>query len=106
MDRNDYYGGDSASLNLTQVRPKFPFYQLNLIDQRPPLPSSTPLLALPQIPPGPDRTHQARQRQGLQHRSDTKVHHHFWRTYKDLGSHRGHQIPRVQADRRKLRLQG
>jgi RAB protein geranylgeranyltransferase component A len=21
MDRNDYYGGDSASLNLTQVRP-------------------------------------------------------------------------------------
>ena len=24
MDRNDYYGGDSASLNLTQVRPKSP----------------------------------------------------------------------------------
>ena len=24
MDRNDYYGGDSASLNLTQVRTETP----------------------------------------------------------------------------------
>ena len=29
MDRNDYYGGDSASLNLTQVRPGSP--SINLI---------------------------------------------------------------------------
>ena len=26
MDRNDYYGGDSASLNLTQVRSLFHVY--------------------------------------------------------------------------------
>ena len=42
MDRNDYYGGDSASLNLTQVC-ELLFHVPSLIDRE------TRCLALPQV---------------------------------------------------------
>ena len=43
MDRNDYYGGDSASLNLTQVcRPHDTYYRFLI---------QSLLTALPKVPP-------------------------------------------------------
>lgn len=47
MDRNDYYGGDSASLNLTQVLPSSR-HHIRLASQI--LNISSLIAAVPQIP--------------------------------------------------------
>ena len=97
MDRNDYYGGESASLNLTQVRDSHLY---------PPAPPSdlTLFAAVPQIPPGPGPTSGPRARSRLCRRSRSQVHHCLGRAHEDPCAHRCHPLSRIQADRGQLRL--
>ena len=59
MDRNDYYGGDSASLNLTQVRFKLLMARVAIVY------SDSMRVALQKVQARPDSPCRTRSRQGL-----------------------------------------
>lgn len=59
MDRNDYYGGDSASLNLTQVRFKLLMARVAIVY------SDSMRVALQKVQARPDSPCRTRSGQGL-----------------------------------------
>lgn len=86
MDRNDYYGGNSASLNLTQVW-HIPIILRTMASQR--------ILAVPRVPSKPSPTNRYRSRPWLCSWSRPKVYYCIRGTDQDIGSHRCHSLSRI-----------